>query len=181
MKLHYFYRQNDSNSLTINVQYFIQPAHIIIQIKHSLITHAEQHGLKYKTIKIPEFHQFVPLPAWERMYEYPRHAGKKVILCMQVLFSHERNRSINQIRESLWASGRSSEWQRAEKKRKDARTFYEKERERERRENEKREERYSNFVPSLAPKISMCNNLSSGPAEVNGRTIPTTCMHNLCR
>lgn len=115
------------------------------------------------------------------MYEYPRHAGKKVILCMQVLFSHERNRSINQIRESLWASGRSSEWQRAEKKRKDARTFYEKERERERRENEKREERYSNFVPSLAPKISMCNNLSSGPAEVSGRTIPTTCMHNLCR
>lgn len=62
--------------------------------------------------------------------KYPRHAGKKVILCMQVLFSHERNRSINQIRESLWASGRSSEWQRAEK-RKDARTVCEKERERE--------------------------------------------------
>lgn len=71
----------------------------------------------------------------------------------------------------------------AEKKRKDARTVCVCVcvRERGRRENEKREERYSNFVPSLAPKISMCNNLSSGPAEVSGRTIPTTCMHNLCR
>lgn len=55
------------------------------------------------------------------------------------------------------------------------------EKEIEKRENEKCEEGYSNFVPSLAPKFSMCNNLSSGPAEVSGRTIRTTCMHNLCR
>lgn len=51
----------------------------------------------------------------------------------------------------------------------------------EERENEKRKEGYSNFVPSLAPKFSMRNNLSSGPAEVSGRTMPTTCMHNLYR
>ena len=43
----------------------------------------------------------------------------------------------------------------AEKKRKGAEELFVRkiERERERRENEKREERYSNFVPSLAPKI----------------------------
>lgn len=86
------------------------------------------------------------------------------------------------------ASGRPAEWLREE--RKDARGAArkterqmdtEREKERESRENEKREEGYSNFVPSLAPKFSMRDNLSSGPAEVSGRTIPTTCMHNLCR
>jgi len=105
----------------------------------------------------------------------------------------ERDRSINQITDLLCA--RSP--QVGMDCRKPVKEAREEQREGwESRENERHAEGYSNFQPSLARKFSMCDNLSSGPAEVSDRTMQegregererererereTTCMHNLC-